>query len=181
MNTPPLVQYLRRPEFDGLSDAEALRVLLSPPPNRVRRSARMTFATIGGIWGATRAAGFKAWLKASIAGGGELGAVCDYVLGLLDGPGFDPANEDALAVAMTFVAAKGCSQREADGVLYEVEVAPFPDATLEDVATARAFLAREAAAAEEYRASVGKWNAYSDAFARWGEAGYPDGSGPQPL
>lgn len=141
------------PSVPDADVAKALSAVIKTP-----RDGRIDFTSVGAIWGPARAAMFKRALKlaAQQTESPELSALADYVHDLLSGNGFDPNAVEAPKVAAVLVAAKLCTQDEVDGVL---NVVTTPDPVSEqDVADARAYLARRALALElrEYlgRASV---------------------------
>lgn len=108
----------------------------------------------------TAAVTLKATLKAMIAGGGANGALADYVLGVLEGAGFDPSNAAAIATAQQFVTAGVVTQDEINAAFYDTSYLCGDVVQAVDVTASRARVARQAgllAVGQRVAAVFGSW------------------------
>jgi hypothetical protein len=143
------------PQLAALTDAEVVAAnSLSKSP----RTQRITRATILDVFpDVSRALSFLGSLDAAAAQtqNAMLAAVCKTVVALIDGGGFDPANEKTEAIATVILAANLCTREEADLIIYQAQTYRFSGVVVEaDVALARKLLTLRESQVE---ASAG-WN-----------------------
>lgn len=148
---------LSEPAISAMNDAGAASALSAPI--LTPKNSRVTSTTLGsaGVWGVAAAATLKATLKAMIAAGGSNGAMADYVLGVLEGAGFDPGDAGAIATAQLFVAAGVVTQNQINLAFFDVSYSCGGVVTIQDVAAGRARLAakrREASVVAGYNAAM---------------------------
>jgi hypothetical protein len=131
---------LRQFILDHPNESDAAIAAALGTPAYIPRSDRVTFTSLGAIWGAVRAAAFHADLKAA----SQVNDLAGYVFDLLAGEGFDPANADVPAVTQQLVAARLCTADEARDA---VSVAVYPlgqTVSEQEVAAERTQLTRDA-------------------------------------
>jgi hypothetical protein len=146
------------PENTALSSVD-LAAKLSAPILTPKKTV-VTSTSLGAIWGVTAAATLKATLRGMIADGGSNGDLADYVLGVLEGAGFDPSNAVAVATAQQFVVAKIITQDQLNAAFYDTSYLCGDVCTAADVDASRARLVRRAAiAAIQQRTGtvIGNW------------------------
>lgn len=153
---------LSEPVIAAMSDADAAASLSAPI--LAVRPGRLTMTDLIAVWGMTIAATFRGGLKIAIAGGGQMGAVADTVLGLLDGPGFDASDPNVAQTLPVLISANLCTAEEAQAVIYLPPTyrcgAPV---TAADVTAARAAMAWQTQKQTVLAAGAGVWNVWVSA------------------
>lgn len=112
---------------------------LSAIPTLTLRQYKITFATLGDIWGMERAARFMADLNklAADVKSPELSAAAGYAIGVLNGVGFTPGHPEAQKAAGLFIAAGVAKQDEIIDSQYTKNYPGGIPATEAEIVTAR--------------------------------------------
>ncbi len=145
---------LADPIIAALSDADAETVLsapiLTPRPDRI------TYTTLGAVWGPVAAATFVAGMEQAIAANNPLAI---YVDKLLSGPGFDATDPGTAPSAQKLVDAGLCTADQVTAVLNNISYRCGDVVAASDVTTARAALARSAGFSAVYQLVANQYNA----------------------
>lgn len=122
-----------------MSDADLAAQLSTPIITP--KTGLVTYTTLGGKWGTSAAATFRAGLQQAIAAGGSFGAVAAYIDTLLSGPGIDPSDAEVPTQSDAFVAAGLATQDQVNGVFFDITYPAGDVVQASDVTAARAYLA----------------------------------------
>jgi hypothetical protein len=139
---------IAHPDLSALSDADAATALSAPI--FTPRIDRITYTTIGAVWGAVRAAGFSLTIEGARAqtANQQIQALATYADKVLGGAGFDATNPEAANSAAVFVAAGFATQVEITGLFNTTSYLCGGLVAAADVTAARAAIGTDKAAAD---------------------------------
>jgi hypothetical protein len=153
LNPAKLDAALADPAIAALSDADAATLLSSPI--LTPRPDRITYTTLGAVWGPAAAATFVAGMEAAIAAGNPLAIYVDKLLG---GPGFDATDPGTAPSAAQLVSAGLCTGVQVTAVLNTISYRCGDVVAAADVAASRSrvsgYAAMEQIVVNQYNAAI---------------------------